>query len=93
MNMEENNELVTLAHFSNAADAGMACELLVNNGIAAILSGANFGALEPLPMFGGFSEIELLVPACELERAQELYDAFFNNEGNSFPKFEIVGDE
>ncbi|MBO0799057.1 MAG: hypothetical protein J2P31_09565 [Blastocatellia bacterium] len=91
--MEDDTGLVTLAYFSNAAEAGMACELLVNNGIAASLRGANFGALDPLPMVGGFSEIELVVPACDLEWSQKLYDAFFDSEANSFPKFEIVSDE
>ncbi|MGH9846508.1 MAG: putative signal transducing protein [Blastocatellia bacterium] len=68
---------VTIAYFANSAEAGMACELLANNGVNATLTGANFGGLEPLPMPGGFSEIRLVVPADEAERARELYDAFF----------------
>ncbi|MFN0087453.1 MAG: hypothetical protein ACKVX9_18835 [Blastocatellia bacterium] len=70
-------ELVVIAYFPNSAEAGMACELLVNNGIHASLSGSNFGGLEPLLIPGGFSEIRLLVPADEAGRARELYDAFF----------------
>jgi hypothetical protein len=69
---------VTIAYFSNSAEAGMACELLVNNGVNAILTGMHFGALDPLPLPGGFSEIRLIVPAEEAERAKELYDAFFS---------------
>jgi Putative prokaryotic signal transducing protein len=91
--MNDESELVTLAYFSNAAAAGMACELLLNNGIDAILQGANFGALDPLPMVGGFSEIELLVPAAALERARELYYAFFESEESSLPENEDVSDE
>ena len=91
--MEDSNGLVTLAYFSNATEAGMACELLLNNGIAAILRGANFGALDPLPMVGGFSEIRLMVPAGDLERSQELYQAFFENEEASLPENEDVSDE
>ena len=72
-----NKEFVTIAYFSNSAEAGMACELLANHGLNAMLTGANFGALEPLPLPGGYSEIRLIVPAGEAERAQELYDAFF----------------
>lgn len=91
--MSDDFELVTLAHFSNAAEAGMACELLLNNGIEASLRNANFGALDPLPLTGGFSEIELMVPAGELERSQELYRAFFESEQPSLLEYEDPGDE
>jgi Putative prokaryotic signal transducing protein len=84
---------VTLAYFSNAAQAGMACELLLNNGINASLRGANFGALDPLPMVGGFSEIELIVPARDLERSQDIYNAFFESQESSLPENEDVNDE
>lgn len=70
-------ELVTIAYFPNSAEAGMACELLINEGLHASLSGGNFGGLEPLLVPGGFSEIRLLVPADEADRALELYNAFF----------------
>lgn len=73
-----NKEFVTIAYFSNSAEAGLARELLENQGIQATLGGGNFGGLEPLPLPGGYSEIRLLVPAGEAERARELYDAFFN---------------
>ncbi len=77
---DQNEAWVTLAYFSNAAEAGMVDELLRNNDIDTALQGVNFGALEPLPLAGGYSEIQLLVPQAELERAQELYDAFFGAE-------------
>jgi len=66
-----------LAYFSNAAEAGMVCELLRNNGIRAELRGANFGALEPLLLPGGYSEIRLLVAVPDFMRARQLYHAFF----------------
>jgi len=66
-----------LAYFSNAAQAGMVCELLVNNGIRAMLRGANFGALEPLLLPGGYSEIQLVVAKPDFMRARQLYEAFF----------------
>ncbi len=72
-------DLVPVAYFPNSAEAGMACELLRNNGIDATLGGAGFGALEPLRLPGGFSEIRLLVPAHEEERAKALYEAFFSS--------------
>ncbi len=74
---------VALAHFPNSAQAGMVSELLENNGIASILQGVNFGGLEPLLMPGGYSEITLLVAESELERAQQLYDAFFEQQADA----------
>ena len=68
---------VQLACFSNSIEAGMVHQLLCNNQIRAVLQGANFGSLEPLPMPGGFSEIKLLVPQSQLEQATALYQAFF----------------
>ncbi|MCI0339095.1 MAG: DUF2007 domain-containing protein [Acidobacteria bacterium] len=92
-NKEQDTETVTLAYFSNAAEAGMACELLTNNGINACLRGANFGALEPLPMVGGFSEIELIVQADDLERAQEIYNAYFESEEETLEEDKDVNNE
>jgi Putative prokaryotic signal transducing protein len=89
----QNDGFVTLAYFSNVVEAGMACELLLNNGINASLRGGNFGALDPLPMLGGFSEIGLMVPAGDLERSQELYNAFFESETASLPENEDVSDD
>lgn len=90
--MSEDRDLkfVPLAYFASAPEAQMARELLANNGIAVLLQGANFGALEPLPMTGGFSEITLLVPEAEKVRAQELYDAFFANEDTALAEGEEV---
>jgi hypothetical protein len=70
---------VTLAHFAMSAEAEMARELLANNGINAVLQGAFFGGLQPLLTPGGFSEIQLLVPEDEFERARQLYEAFFGS--------------
>jgi hypothetical protein len=92
-NHSGDNELATLAYFSNSAEAGMVCELLINNGINASLRGANFGALEPLPLTGGFSEIRLEVPLADFERAQEIYQAFFENEEASLKENEDVSNE
>lgn len=89
--LEEETGLATVAYFSNVAEAEMARELLANNGIDAILQGANFGALDPLPMPGGFSEIQLLAPENELERAKQLYEAFFVSEQAALREGEEVG--
>ncbi|MEP7270798.1 MAG: DUF2007 domain-containing protein [Acidobacteriota bacterium] len=73
----DHSEFLRLASFSNSIEAGFVLELLLNNGIQAVLKGANFGALEPLLMPGGFSEVHLLVHRLDLDRATELYEAFF----------------
>ncbi|HZS04110.1 MAG TPA: hypothetical protein VFD58_04675 [Blastocatellia bacterium] len=74
---DEELSYAPLAYFSSLAEAGMVCELLVNNGIRAMLRGASFGALEPLPLPGGYSEIRLMVAHPDFMRAQQLYQAFF----------------
>ncbi len=74
---DQDERLVMLARFSTLPEAEMLRELLSTNGIACVLQGANFGALEPLPRLGGYSEIRLLVPEDELSRAKEFYEAFF----------------
>lgn len=73
----EELEFVRLASIPTLSEAGMVLQLLVNNDIRALLKGANFGALEPLSIRGGFSEIQLLVAKDDLDRARELFHAFF----------------
>src|SRR5262245_17915134 len=89
---EREVNFVALAHFAKSAEAEMARELLSNNGVDAILQGAYFGGLEPLLTQGGFSEIQLLVPEDEFERAQQLYEAFFESEHQALNKDEEVKD-
>lgn len=83
MSEKQDDNFVALAHFPNSIEAGMVGELLGNNGISSIPQGVNFGGLEPLLMPGGYSEITLLVPEAELERAQQLYAAFFEHQADS----------
>jgi hypothetical protein len=83
---------VTLAYFAKSIEAEMARELLANNGIDAILQGGYFVGLEPLLVPGGFSEIQLLVPEDEFERARQLYEAFFRSERQSLNEDEEVED-
>ena len=75
--IDEQLEFVRLASFARSTEAGLVLELLHNNGVRAVLEGANFGALEPLLLPGGFSEIQLLVAKPDLERGKALYEAFF----------------
>ncbi len=89
---EQGTSFIPLAHFATSAEAETARELLANNGIDAILQGAYFGGLEPLVMPGGFSEIQLLVPESEFDRAQLLYEAFFESERQALKEDEEVRD-
>lgn len=83
MSEKQDVNLVELAHFPNSVEAGMVGRLLENNGIGSILQGMNFSGLEPLLLPGGYSEITLLVPENELERAQQLYNAFFEQQADT----------
>jgi hypothetical protein len=89
---ERGINFVTLAHFAKSVEAEMARELLANNGIDAILQGAYFGGLQPLLAPGGFSEIQLLVPEDEFERARQLYEAFFESERQALNEDEEIED-
>ena len=89
---EREGAFIKLAHFAKSAEAEMARELLANNGIDAVLQGVFFGGLEPLLATGGFSEIQLLVPEEEFERARELYEAFFEGEREALNEGEEVSD-
>jgi len=92
MREDQDVPLVRLTYFSTSTEAGQVLQLLLNNGIRALLDGANFGSLEPLPLPGGFSEIQLLVAEPDYERAKELYEAFFTR-GDSIAPEEDPEDE
>jgi hypothetical protein len=75
-------ELIELARLSKPGDAGMIKELLENNGVDVIVQGESLNALWP----GGYAETVLLVKQSDLDRAQSLYDAFFEpQEGDDLP--------
>lgn len=69
-----------LASFPNVAIGRMVCELLRNNDIDASIRGEHFAGVEPLLTAGGFSEAVVLVPDDQLDRARDLYDAYFAGE-------------
>jgi len=87
---EQAGAFVPLAYFAKAIEAEMARELLANNGVDAVLQGAYFGGLQPLLTPGGFSEIQLLVPEDEFERARQLYEAFFKSERQALDEDEEI---
>ena len=86
----EEVELVELARLSMPGEAGMIKELLENNGIDVIIQGASLNNLMP----GGYSETVLLVKQSDLDRAQPLYDAFFEpQEGDDLTEDADVPEE
>jgi hypothetical protein len=87
---EQARAFIPLAHFAKSIEAEMARELLANNGVDAVLQGGHFGGLEPLLTPGGFSEIQLLVPEDEFERARQLYEAFFESERQALEEDEEI---
>ena len=66
-------EPVAMRNFSNAAEASMVESLLAENGIRAFVSGGDFTVAPS--MFSG--EIVLMVDERDLERATDLYEAYF----------------
>jgi hypothetical protein len=66
----------TVATFPTTAEAEMVRELLERNGIEASVSGES----DPIGTTSGAVPIELRVAAEDLQRASELYDAYFQSE-------------
>ncbi len=69
-------ELVELASFPIPAEADMMRELLETNGIRTVVRGES----DPIGAASMASPAALLVEQRDLERARELYDAFFAGE-------------
>ena len=65
--------LVLLATFHTISEADMVQELLESNGITTMLRGEN----DPIGAMSGAEPMNLMVEKESLERAKELYDAFF----------------
>jgi hypothetical protein len=66
-------ELVELARFSNVSEAEMIKELLEANDIEAALR----GEADPIGVVSGAERTALLVEEKDLQRAQEIYGAYF----------------
>ncbi len=66
-------DLVQLATFHTVSEADMVQELLESNGIESMLHGEN----DPIGAMSGAEPIILMVEKEDLERATELYEAFF----------------
>ena len=56
-------------------------QTLEQNGVAVILQGGNFLSVMPNLAFGG--ELRVLVPRHQLEYARELYQAYFEGNGEA----------
>ena len=73
----EGTELVELASFPIVSEAEMIQELLEGNEIRTVLR----GEVDPIGAKSGAEPTTLLVEEKELERAREIYEAFFAGEG------------
>ncbi|HEY3134472.1 MAG TPA: DUF2007 domain-containing protein [Blastocatellia bacterium] len=72
-------EPVPLQSFKSSAEAEMVSELLERNGIRSFVEGGEFAIIP-----GSFSqEVVVMVDERDLERAIEIYEAYFNAESNS----------
>jgi len=77
-------QLVKLLEFLTTTEAEMVRELLEENGIPALLR----GQADPLGIVSGAQPVALLVAEQDLERAMEIYEAFFgqaDEEDNDWP--------
>jgi hypothetical protein len=70
---QENVELAELTSFPNTAEADMVKELLESNDISSIVR----GDVDPIGAASGAEPITLLVEQKDLQRAQEIFDAYF----------------
>ena len=77
----EGLELVELAGFPNFSEADMVRELLESNGIRTVPR----GEADPIGATSGAAPTTLLVEEKDLDRAREIYDAYFAGEGVAEP--------
>ena len=69
-------EPVQLRTFKSSAEAEMVRDVLANNGIRSFVEGGNFAIIP-----GSFSqEVVVMVDERDLERAVEIYEAYFDSE-------------
>lgn len=75
-------EPVPLQSFKSSAEAEMVSELLERNGIRSFVEGGEFAVIP-----GSFSqEVVVMVDERDLDRAIEIYEAYFNAESTSKDK-------
>jgi hypothetical protein len=72
----EDVELVEMAHFTTVVEADMVKEMLEANDLHTIVR----GEVDPIGATSGAAPITLLVEEKDLERATEIYNAFFAGE-------------
>lgn len=70
----EATELVELSVFPNVSEAEMIREILEENGIRTI----QIGEADPIGVTSGASPVTLLVEEKDIQRARELYEAYFS---------------
>jgi hypothetical protein len=66
------DKLVTVAQYTNSAEASLARQMLADFGIESVLSGENFSVMYPVP---SLVNVELQVLGSHVERAQEILES------------------
>jgi len=75
------DEPLRMIRITGPTEAPMIEELLVNNGIESILQGE--AAASAIPATGDLNEVRIWVQASEVARANELIEAFFDDESEA----------
>jgi hypothetical protein len=66
------DKLVTVAQYTNSAEANLAKQVLADFGIAAVLTGENFSVMYPVP---SLAKVELQVLDTQARKAREVLQA------------------
>ncbi|UCF43364.1 MAG: DUF2007 domain-containing protein [Planctomycetota bacterium] len=66
------DKLVTMAQYTNPAEASLAKQILADFGIESVLTGENFSVIYPVP---SLANVELQVLQCEAKRAREILES------------------
>ncbi len=74
------DKLVTIAQYTNSAEASMAKQVLADFGIESVLTGENFSVMYPVP---SLAKVELQVLDTQAQKAQEVLQA--DKESVRFP--------
>jgi hypothetical protein len=74
------DKLVTIAQYTNSAEASLAKQVLADFGIESVLTGENFSVMYPVP---SLAKVELQVLDTQAQKAQQVLQA--DKESGRFP--------
>ncbi len=66
------DKLITIAQYTNPAEASLAKQILAGFGIESVLTGENFSVIYPVP---SLANVELQVFGSHAEKAQEILES------------------